>query len=80
MADQVGAYASSTTPDGALEEAARRLAGWLSESPAAFEQHNIGASDGTSATRMFARGSPIRSSGALAILAPYRQVRAFEGF
>ena len=77
--DQVLAYAGPDTPAAVVREACVRFAGWLAQSSGVYDQLNISGTDGTAITRLFAHGSGIRASGALAMLAPHRGVRGFEG-
>ena len=76
---QVLAYAGPDTPAAVVREAAIRLMGWLAQSSGVYDQLNVSGADGTAITRLFAHGSGIRASGALALLAPYRAVRGFAG-
>lgn len=64
-------------PVSVANEAAVRCAGWLRDSEPAFESVSL---DGDSVSYRPPHGSPLRASGAQAMLSPYRVRRARAGF
>ena len=67
-------------PEDVLLEAAVRIAGWLKEARPAFARWRLAGADSTSIERDRAGANALRNSGAAPLLAPYRELRAFEGF
>ena len=66
-----------------LTEAAIRMAGWMIGTAPHARSKSVAYPDGSSRNVEFnvaMTASAIRHSGASALLAPYRQVRAWEGF
>ena len=66
-----------------LRESTVRIAGWLAGVPAHVTMKDVKSPDGTNLQHDFAaQGSAnaLRKSGAAPLLAPYRALRAFEGF
>ena len=75
-------YAPSA-PVEMLREGAIRLAGWLLGAAPHLRDKSVTYPDGTAraiTVNVGMTASALRHSGASALLAPYRAVRAFEGF
>ena len=70
----VNRYANSDTPDGVLNEAALRCAGWLALQPfASVRRDDQGGVSTNYAPNLH---SALRNSGGMALLSPFRKRRA----